>query len=63
MTGQAAVIRDLYDLTAIDERARSHRERQPESDFTVVYQLLSLAYNEDIRLTGFITCCPFCSMP
>jgi NADH-quinone oxidoreductase subunit C/D len=53
----------LYDLTVIDERVRSHREGQPESDFTVVYQLLSLAYNEDIRLTGFITCCPFCSMP
>ncbi|HZA29846.1 MAG TPA: NADH-quinone oxidoreductase subunit C, partial [Gammaproteobacteria bacterium] len=45
----------LYDLTAIDERVRNHREGQPESDFTVVYQLLSLAYNEDIRLKVALT--------
>ena len=32
----------LYDLTAIDERFRKHREGQPKSDFTVVYQLLSI---------------------
>jgi NADH-quinone oxidoreductase subunit C/D len=32
----------LYDLTAIDERLRKHREGQPKSDFTVVYHLLSL---------------------
>jgi NADH-quinone oxidoreductase subunit C/D len=36
----------LYDLTAIDERARAHREGQPTSDFTVVYHLLSLNRNE-----------------
>ena len=30
--------RMLYDLTAIDERLRVHREGQPDSDFTVVYQ-------------------------
>lgn len=40
----------LYDLTAIDERARSRREGQPESDFTVVYQLLSLEGNAQCRL-------------
>lgn len=40
----------LYDLTAIDERARSHREGQPASDFTVVYHLLSLERNNHIRL-------------
>ena len=34
--------RMLYDLTAIDERVRKHREGQPASDFTVVYQLLSI---------------------
>jgi NADH-quinone oxidoreductase subunit C/D len=40
----------LYDLTAIDERSRTHREEQPESDFTVVYTLLSLERNEEIRI-------------
>ncbi len=30
----------LYDLTAVDERVRSHRYGQPDSDFTVVYHLL-----------------------
>lgn len=40
----------LYDLTAIDERVRNHREGQPASDFTVVYHLISLDRNEDIRL-------------
>jgi NADH-quinone oxidoreductase subunit C/D len=40
----------LYDLTAIDERARSHREGQPDSQFTVVYHLLSFDRNEDIRI-------------
>ncbi len=30
-------IRMLYDLTAIDERGRTHRDGQPPSDFTVVY--------------------------
>ena len=42
--------RMLYDLTAIDERVRKLREGQPDSDFTVVYQLLSFDRNEDIRL-------------
>jgi len=40
----------LYDLTAIDERTRRHREGQPASDFTVVYHLLSLEHNRDVRL-------------
>jgi NADH-quinone oxidoreductase subunit C/D len=40
----------LYDLTAIDERARKRREGQPPSDFTVVYHLLSFERNEDIRI-------------
>ena len=40
----------LYDLTAIDERTRTHREGQPESDFTVVYHLLSFEHNRDVRL-------------
>ena len=42
--------RMLYDLTAIDERERSHRHGQPESDFTVVYHLLSFDRNSDLRL-------------
>jgi NADH-quinone oxidoreductase subunit C/D len=40
----------LYDLTVIDERVRSHRQGQPESDFTIVYHLLSYDRNEDIRI-------------
>jgi NADH-quinone oxidoreductase subunit C/D len=42
--------RMLYDLTAIDERERKFREGQPDSDFTVVYHLLSFDRNEYIRL-------------
>ena len=42
--------RMLYDLTAIDERMRAHREGQPPSDFTVVYQLLSFERNSDLRI-------------
>ncbi|MCL4475920.1 MAG: NADH-quinone oxidoreductase subunit C/D [Nitrospirae bacterium] len=42
--------RMLFDLTAIDERVRSHRQGQPESDFTVLYHLLSYDRNEDIRI-------------
>ncbi len=40
----------LYDLTAIDERRKSTKQDTPESDFTVVYHLLSLERNEDIRI-------------
>lgn len=40
----------LYDLTAIDERMRTHREGQPPSDFTVVYHLLSFDRNEYVRI-------------
>ncbi len=40
----------LYDLTAIDERTRAHRDGQPDSDFTVVYHLVSLERNRDLRL-------------
>ena len=42
--------RTLYDLAAIDERVRTHRRDQPDSDFTVVYHLLSYERNEDIRI-------------
>ena len=40
----------LHDLFAIDERLRQHRDGQPVSDFTVVYHLMSLTLNADIRL-------------
>ena len=40
----------LYDLTAIDERQRTIRTGQPESDFTIVYHLTSFDRNEDIRI-------------
>ena len=40
----------LYDLSAIDERVRKYRDGQPDSDFTVVYHLLSVGRNEDLRL-------------
>ena len=40
----------LYDLTAVDERLRRNRQGLPPSDFTVVYQLLSIERNNDVRL-------------
>jgi NADH-quinone oxidoreductase subunit C/D len=40
----------LFDLTAIDERGRKHREGQPSSDFTVVYHLFSYERNAYVRL-------------
>ncbi len=40
----------LFDLTAMDERLRRHRLGLPESDFTVIYHLLSLERNEHLRL-------------
>lgn len=42
--------RMLYDLTAIDERVRMHREGQPAADFTLVYHLLSFERNTEFRL-------------
>jgi NADH-quinone oxidoreductase subunit C/D len=41
--------RMLFDLCAIDERLRVHRDGQPQSDFTIVYHLLSLD-GGDIRI-------------
>jgi NADH-quinone oxidoreductase subunit C/D len=40
----------MYDLTAIDERGRTHRDGQPPSDFTVVYHLYSFDRNAYVRL-------------
>ncbi|MEJ2314530.1 MAG: NADH-quinone oxidoreductase subunit C/D [Nitrospirota bacterium] len=40
----------LYDISAIDERVREHRDGQPDGGFTVIYHLLSLGRNEDVRV-------------
>jgi NADH-quinone oxidoreductase subunit C/D len=40
----------LYDLCAIDERVRVNRQDQPDSDFTLVYHLLSYERNQDVRI-------------
>jgi NADH-quinone oxidoreductase subunit C/D len=45
----------LYDLFAIDERTRVHRDGQPDADYTVVYQLLSMQRNEDLRIKVALT--------
>lgn len=45
----------LYDLSAIDEQARNNRLGQPDSRFTVFYQLLSFSRNQFIRLKVAIT--------
>lgn len=45
----------LYDLFAIDERTRVHRDDQPDADYTVVYQLLSMQRNEDLRIKVALT--------
>lgn len=54
--------RMLYDLTVIDERERVNRRGQPPSDFTLVYHLLSIERNGDIRvkvpLTGSFPSAP-----
>jgi NADH-quinone oxidoreductase subunit C/D len=42
--------RVLYDLTAIDERARIHKNGFPTDEFTVVYHLFSYERNAYIRL-------------
>ena len=48
--GIGAPYRTLYDLFAVDDRFRSNRQGLPESDFTVVYHLLSYGRNQDIRV-------------
>lgn len=40
----------LFDLHAVDERVRTHREGLPEADFCVFYHLLSIERNSDILL-------------
>ncbi len=40
----------LFDLTAIDERARRNRNGSPPGDYTIVYHLLSYRRNRDVRI-------------
>ncbi len=40
----------LFDITAIDERVRVHRAGQPDSEFTVVYHLMSFNGDCDVRV-------------
>jgi NADH-quinone oxidoreductase subunit C/D len=40
----------LYDLTAIDERTRTHRSEDQAGDFTLVYHLFSFDRNQYIRI-------------
>lgn len=40
----------LFDLSAVDERLRTHRRGLPPSDFTVFYQLLSVERNADLMI-------------
>jgi len=40
----------LFDLSATDERLRSHRDGLPPSDFTVFYHLISIDRNADVML-------------
>lgn len=40
----------LYDLSAVDERHRAHRDGLPDADFTVFYHLLSIERNGDVRI-------------
>jgi NADH-quinone oxidoreductase subunit C/D len=48
--GAEQKFRVLYDLTALDERLRVHRDGLPLGDFTVVYHLVSFERNDDIRI-------------
>ncbi len=42
--------RMLYDLSAMDERMRTHRDGLPQGDYSVFYHLISFDRNEDIRI-------------
>ena len=45
----------LLDIYAVDERCRQHRDGQPISDFTVVYHLMSVQKNKDVRIKLALT--------
>jgi len=54
-TGIERPFRTLFDLYVIDERLRTNRQGIPDSDFTVVYHLISYERNEDIRIKVALT--------
>ncbi len=45
----------LYDLTAIDERRKTHTQTNLRNDFTIVYHLTSLNRNQDLRIKTALT--------
>ncbi|MBP8924294.1 MAG: NADH-quinone oxidoreductase subunit C/D [Pseudomonadales bacterium] len=45
----------LYDLSATDERLRTHRDGLPAADYSVFYHLLSLERNSDVRIKVALT--------
>ncbi|MBD3646528.1 MAG: NADH-quinone oxidoreductase subunit C [Pseudomonadales bacterium] len=45
----------LFDLCGVDERLRTRRHGQPDSDFTVVYHLMSFNPLRDLRLKVALT--------
>lgn len=49
-TDPACAFEMLFDISAIDERARTHRAGQPASDFTVFYHLMSFSRNAETRI-------------
>lgn len=40
----------LFDVTAIDERSREHRDGQPDGTFSLVYHLMSFERDRDFRV-------------
>ena len=52
----------LFDLCGVDERLREHRDGLPDSDFTVVYQLMSFRHRTDIRIKVAL-CESDCAVP
>ncbi len=54
-TGIDRPFRTLFDLSAIDERIRADSPDQPESDFTLVYHLVSYGRNSDLRIKTALT--------
>ena len=45
----------LFDLTLVDERERKNRDSMPMADFTLVYTLMSVHRNSDIRVKVLLT--------
>jgi len=45
----------LVDLYAVDERLRQHTSDQPNCDFSIIYQLLSVQHSFDIRVKLALT--------